>query len=82
MAGKVVVRVYFIDNCIKAIGIDQNTTAANLREMVVERIGLVEDACFALFEKKDDWGKLIIYNIFIQFFKKFIDFFVPKTKKI
>lgn len=59
MAGKVVVRVYFIDNCIKAIGIDQNTTAANLREMVVERIGLVEDACFALFEKKDDWERCL-----------------------
>src|SRR3990167_3894489 len=56
---KQVVRVYFIDNCVRALGIEQNTTAAQLRELVVERIGLKQDACFALFEKKDDWGNFL-----------------------
>ena len=51
-----VVRVHFIDKSCKAFSIDQNTTAAALRDLVVDRIGLKEDACFALFEKKDDWG--------------------------
>jgi len=53
-----VVRVHFIDRSL-AFGIDQNTTAAALRDLVVDRIGLKEDACFALFEKKDDWERCL-----------------------
>src|SRR3990167_8292150 len=56
---KQVVRVYFIDNCVRALGIEQNTTAAQLRELVVERIGLKQDACFSLFEKKDEKIKVL-----------------------
>ena len=56
-----VVRVHFIDKSCKAFSIDQNTTAAALRDLVVDRIGLKEDACFALFEKKDDWGMSLFY---------------------
>mmetsp|Transcript_37267 Transcript_37267/g.64037 ORF Transcript_37267/g.64037 Transcript_37267/m.64037 type:complete len:329 (-) Transcript_37267:183-1169(-) len=54
-----VVRVHFIDKSCKAFSIDQNTTAAALRDLVVDRIGLKEDACFALFEKKDDWERCL-----------------------
>jgi hypothetical protein len=50
------VRVHFVDKSCKAIAIDNNTTAADLRETVIERIELKEEACFYLFEKRDDWG--------------------------
>jgi len=53
---KKVVRVHFVDKSCKAIAIDNNTTAADLRETVIERIELKEEACFYLFEKRDDWG--------------------------
>jgi len=56
---KQVVRVHFIDKSCKAFSVDQNTTAAALRDLVVDRIGLKEDACFALFEKKDDWERCL-----------------------
>lgn len=55
-----VVRVHFIDKSCKAFPVDPQMTAAILREKIVERIGLKEDACFALFEKKDDWGKIFL----------------------
>lgn len=48
--------MHFIDKSCKAFGVDSQETAADLRCNVTERIGLKEDACFALFEKKDDWG--------------------------
>jgi len=54
-----VVRVHFIDKSCKAFGIDQSTTAAALRDLVVDRIELKEDACFALFEKKDEWERCL-----------------------
>jgi len=53
------VRVHFVDESCKTFSIDQNTTAAALRELVVDRIQLKEDACFALFEKKDDWERCL-----------------------
>jgi len=53
------VRVHFIDKSCKTFSIDQNTTAAALRDLVVARIELKEDACFALFEKKDDWERCL-----------------------
>jgi len=48
----VVVRVYFVDKSFKAFGLEQGATSAQLREQVVNRIELKEDACFALFEKR------------------------------
>mmetsp|Transcript_90118 Transcript_90118/g.135077 ORF Transcript_90118/g.135077 Transcript_90118/m.135077 type:complete len:328 (+) Transcript_90118:48-1031(+) len=54
-----VVRVHFIDKSCKAFSIDQSTTSAALRDLVVDRISLKEDACFALFEKKDDWERCL-----------------------
>jgi len=54
-----VVRVHFIDKSCKALSIDQNTTATALRDEVISRIGLKEDACFAIFEKKDDWERCL-----------------------
>jgi len=54
-----VVRVHFVDTSAKAIAIDSNTTAADLREKVIDKIGLKEDACFALFEKRDDWERCL-----------------------
>jgi len=59
MAGRQVVRVHFIDKSCKAFSIDQNTTSSTLRDMVVDRIGIKEDACFALFEKKDEWERCL-----------------------
>lgn len=56
-----VVRVHFVDKSSKGFGIDPNVTTASLREMIVNRIQLKEDACFALFEKKDDWGNYSFY---------------------
>lgn len=56
---KEIVRVHFIDKSCKAFGVDSQETAADLRCNVTERIGLKEDACFALFEKKDDWERCL-----------------------
>jgi len=56
---KKVVRVHFIDKSCRAFGIESTTTAAELREMVIEKITLREDACFALFEKKDEWERCL-----------------------
>jgi len=56
---KKVVRVHFVDKSCKAVAIDANTTAQDLRYMVIEKIGLKEDACFALFEKRDEWERCL-----------------------
>jgi len=55
---KKVVRVYFMDDSFRAFAIDEGTTADQLRAIVVERIELKEDACFAIFEKKGWLGTL------------------------
>lgn len=59
---KKVVRVHFIDSSIKAFSLDINASAHNLREIVVERIGLKEDGCFALFEKRDEWERCLEHD--------------------
>lgn len=41
----------------KAFGIDENATADKLKTMVTDKLGLKEDACFAIFEKKEGWGE-------------------------
>jgi len=56
---KKVVRVHFVDKSCKALAIDSSMTAADMRDMVIEKIGLKEDACFALFEKRDDWERCL-----------------------
>jgi len=59
MEKKKVTRVNFIDGSSKAFALDVSATAQQLREIVVERIGLKEDSCFALFEKKFDWERCV-----------------------
>lgn len=56
---KKVVRVHFVDNTLKAFAIEDDTTALQLRQAVIEKIELKEDACFALFERKDSWERVI-----------------------
>ncbi len=53
-----------MDESFRAIAIEDNTTAEQLKSIVVEKIGLKEElsACFSIFEKKDGWGKLISYQ--------------------
>jgi capsule polysaccharide modification protein KpsS len=58
MASKKVVRVHFMDDSIKAFAVDENSSADQLKATVVERILMKEDACFAIFERKDGWGKI------------------------
>jgi len=47
-----------------AFAVDINASAHNLREIVVEKIVLKEDGCFALFEKRDDWGNITLLPTF------------------
>lgn len=56
---KKVVRVHFMDDSIKAFAVDENSSAEQLKATVVEKIGLKEDACFAIFEKKDGWERCL-----------------------
>lgn len=56
---KKVIRVHFVDKSCKAFGVDGNTTTIELRQMVIDKLGLREDACFALFEKKDEWERCL-----------------------
>jgi len=56
---KKVVRVHFMDDSIRAFAIDDNSSAEALKATVVEKIGLKEDSCFAIFEKKDGWERCL-----------------------
>lgn len=56
---KKVVRVHFMDDSIKAFAIDESSSAEQLKATVVEKIGLKEDSCFAIFEKKDGWERCL-----------------------
>jgi hypothetical protein len=47
-----------MDDQWKAFGVDDSTTATQLKGMVAEKIGMKENASFSIFEKKDGWGKL------------------------
>jgi myosin-7 len=58
MASKVV-RIYFMDDSCKAYAVEESTTAAQLKKIIVERIQMKEDACFFIFEKKDGWERCI-----------------------
>jgi myosin-7 len=58
MATKVV-RVHFMDESSRAFALEENGGASNLKKMVVERMGLKEDACFSIFEKKDGWERCL-----------------------
>jgi acyl-CoA-binding protein len=59
MASKKVVRVHFMDDSIKAFAVDENSSADQLKATVVERILMKEDACFAIFERKDGWERCL-----------------------
>eukprot|EP01117_Protostelium_nocturnum_P006934 TRINITY_DN2484_c0_g1_i1.p1 TRINITY_DN2484_c0_g1~~TRINITY_DN2484_c0_g1_i1.p1 ORF type:complete len:325 (+),score=85.73 TRINITY_DN2484_c0_g1_i1:194-1168(+) len=55
-----VVRVYFMDNVgYKAFAIDENATAEKLKATVADKLGVKEDGCFAIFEKKDGWERCL-----------------------
>jgi len=56
---KKVVRVHFMDDSIKAFAIDDNSSAEQLKATVVEKIGMKEDACFSIFERKDGWERCL-----------------------
>lgn len=57
------VRVYFMDNVgYKAFSIDENASAEKLKALVTEKLGIKEDACFAIFEKKDGWGQYLLMS--------------------
>jgi len=56
---KKVVRIFFLDDSFRAFAIDDNTSAEQLKAIVVERIGMKEDSCFAVFEKKDGWERCL-----------------------
>jgi len=55
----VVVRVYFMDDSMKALAVDEVSSAEQLKATVVERIAMKEDSCFAIFEKKDGWERCL-----------------------
>jgi myosin-7 len=59
MANKKVVRVHFMDDSIRGFAIDENTTAAELKAIIVERVELKFPDCFALFERKDGWERCL-----------------------
>jgi len=56
---KKVIRVHFMDDSCRAFAVDETTTAEQLKATIVERIELKEDACFAVFEKKDGWERCL-----------------------
>jgi len=56
---KTVIRVHFMDDTWKAFGVDTTTTAAQLKNMVAERIGMKEHSSFFIFEKKDGWERCL-----------------------
>lgn len=56
---KKVVRVHFMDDSIKAFAVDESSSAEQLKATVVEKIGMKEDGCFAIFERKDGWERCL-----------------------
>jgi len=56
---KRVVRVHFIDGTCRAFALDESATVDSLRSIVLEKIELREDGCFALFERRDDWERCL-----------------------
>lgn len=68
MQSKRVARVHFVDESCRAFAIDENLSVEQLRAIVVEKIGLVEDGCFALFEKRDDWGTVYCFVFVPSYF--------------
>jgi len=56
---KKVVRCHFMDDSCRAFAVEENTTSEQLKATIVERLELKEDACFAIFEKKDGWERCL-----------------------
>jgi len=54
-----VVRVYFMDDSHRTFSVDPGAGAEALRQMVVEKIELKEDAAFALFEKRGEVERVL-----------------------
>jgi len=48
-----------MDDSCRAFAVEDNTTSEQLKATIVERIELKEDACFAIFEKKDGWERCL-----------------------
>lgn len=55
--GKQSIRVHFLDDTFKAVSIQSSTTAADLHKIVVEKIELVNDSNFGLYDKRKDSGR-------------------------
>lgn len=53
-APKRVIRVHMIDEKFKSFAIDESASVEQLRAAVIEKIELVEEGSFALFEKRED----------------------------
>jgi myosin-7 len=56
---KKVVRVHFMDDSIRAFAVEENWAAEQLKATVVERMGMKEDSCFFIFERKDGWERCL-----------------------
>jgi hypothetical protein len=65
---KKVVRVHFMDDCIKAFAVEEGSSVEQLKATVVEKIGMKADGCFAIFERKDGWGNSFV--LIISFIKE------------
>eukprot|EP01103_Thecamoeba_quadrilineata_P009993 TRINITY_DN2053_c0_g1_i2.p1 TRINITY_DN2053_c0_g1~~TRINITY_DN2053_c0_g1_i2.p1 ORF type:complete len:173 (-),score=41.21 TRINITY_DN2053_c0_g1_i2:94-612(-) len=59
MSRKRIIKVNFVDNSSKAFALDLQASAQSLREIIVERIGLKQQARFALYEKRNEWERCV-----------------------
>jgi len=54
-----------MDSRVKAFAIDTSANAEALLKTVIEKLELKEYHCFAIFEKKDDWGAYFVHQVFV-----------------
>jgi len=48
-----------VSKTLNASAIDESSSAEQLKATVVEKIGMKEDACFSIFERKDGWERCL-----------------------
>lgn len=58
------IRVHMIDEKFKSFAIDENASVEQLRTAVIEKLELVVEDSFALFEKRDDVGMQYSSSLF------------------
>lgn len=54
-----VCRVHFMDNSVKAFAITTTTSAEEFRAHIIKRLDLTVHDTFAVFEKRDDWERVL-----------------------